>query len=169
MSDVLETGIQFSYWPEASPTHFHQRNLSALNEAEQKTGPREKEKSNMFTHQKEKTMKTFLKIQFVETQLKKQILLSQKTLVKVPACIEHDTYNHEDTQRSFYPSITGDPQDLRPSSGLHGHIEISGEVLNIIKYNINKTCEISLWVPEMFMCREVMCIPISQAQLHLSV
>lgn len=123
----------------------------------------------MFTHQKEKTMKTFLKIQFVETQLKKQILLSQKTLVKVPACIEHDTYNHEDTQRSFYPSITGDPQDLRPSSGLHGHIEISGEVLNIIKYNINKTCEISLWVPEMFMCREVMCIPISQAQLHLSV
>lgn len=87
LSDVLETGIQFSYWPEASPTHFHQRNLSALNEAEQKTGPREKEKSNMFTHQKEKTMKTFLKIQFVETQLKKQILLSQKTLVKVPACI----------------------------------------------------------------------------------
>ena len=88
----------------------------------------------------------FLKIQFVGTQLQKQLQFTQRTLVQFSA-----------HRRVFQPPVTGDPEDLRPSSGLHCYKQLCRQNLNQIKYNMNKTFENSLWVLEMFMFREVTC------------
>ena len=104
-------------------------------------------------------MKNFLvNTKFVGTRLQEQLLLSPRTLFKFPA-----------HTGSYPPPVAGDSDDLRPSSGLHGQKQLCIQNFSQIKYNMNKTFEISLWFPEMFMFSIVMFSPNSQAQLWIFV
>ena len=78
-------------------------------------------------------------------------------------------FSSQRTQKSFQPPVTGHPEDLRPFSGLHGHKQLCKQNRNPIKYNMNKTFGISLWIPEMFRFREVTYSPISPPQVWIFV
>ena len=104
------------------------------------------------------TMKTFLRLSLWELSCKRNY-----------CSVRELWFSSQHTQESFQPTVTGHSEDLRPFSGLHGHKQLCKQNRNPIKYNMNKTFEISLWIPEMFMFREVTYSPISPAQLWIFV
>lgn len=92
------------------------------------------------------------------TQLQKQLLLSERPPAQFPA-----------HPREFSPPVTDNPEDLRPSSCLHLQKQPCRQKIYLIKHNMSKTFEICLWIPEMFMFREVTGSQISQAHLWMFV